>query len=349
MSLIKGKSMNINAATLSQYVLGDIFSYLNPGELGRVAQVCRSWNATLKLDWIWQKVAQSILDLPEPTNGSWKEQCQLLHRWKTWKAQEVPFSYCSGSEYARGLMRLDSNEFALLLDDNTAIEVVRPDFSRPSLFSVRSLFSHEEFSQIDMEQHGFVGTYLKLAVYKEVLTARDMNGTIFQFDITTGECINKFCGGLVQTGQIGSIHSNDHEIIECDLNRVQIWDLQQPGPSQTFEIEKGQEIFRIRSTPNFVVCMAYQAPLHACSTFSIFAVNKKNPAIQTRIILEEGSLMNSLRKDYLSYGSNFTFLRHNGSQLHIYEDTPDAQFQLVTVLHIEGNPKSEHKVKMYRN
>ena len=341
--------MSINAETLSQHVLGEIFSYLSPKDLGRVAQVCRSWNASLKLDWIWQNVAQSILDLPEPTNGSWKEQCQILHRWKTLKAQEVSFSYRSGSQDARSLMRLDKNEFAVLLDDNTAIEVVRPDPSRSSLFSVRNLFSHEEFCQIDMEQYGFVGTYMQLAVYNDVLTARDKNGTIFQFDVTTGACINQFDGGLARTGQIGVIHSNGHEIIECDLNRVQIWDLQQPGICQTFEIEEGQEIFQVRSTPNFVVCIAYQAPLQALSPCSIFAVNKKDPTIQTRISLEEGSPMNVLGRDYLSYGANFTFLRQNGTELHIYEDTPDAQFQLVKVVHIRGNPRYESTMRMYRN
>jgi WD40 repeat protein len=321
--------MSVDATILPQDVLGYIFSYLNPEDLGRAACVCRGWNSTSSLEWVCRNVARSILDLSEPSRGSWKEQCSILRRWKAWKPQEVPLSSC----HAHGM-----EEFYVLLEDKTALEVVQPDSSRRSLFSVRNLFNHEELRQINVQQYGCADIF-GVAVHGTMWTIRDTDGKIFQFDIKTGGCINQFIGEAVQDERLSDIYSNDYEIIVSVQNRVQIWDLQQRRLSQTFTIEEGWEIWRTCSTPNFVLFLARQS-----ESLVIFAVNKKDPKIQTRIEVGLGAELYTFK----SYGSYCSLLI--GGELHVYEDTPDAQFQLVRTHRVQEAPGGWNgTVQVYRN
>ena len=318
--------------SLPQDVLGYIFSFLNPEDLGSAAQVCRGWNSTSQLEWVCQNVARSILDLSEPSQGTWKEQCLSLHRWKMWKPLEVPLPFSSVHTL---------EEFYVLLEDTTALEVVRPDSSRQSLFSVRNLITHEELRQINVQQYGCADIFWG-AVHGTIWTIRDLNGKIFQFDIKTGECINQFTGEAVQDGQSSDIYSNDDEIIASVQNRGQIWDLQQRRLSQTFTIGEGEEIWDIWgtcSTPNFVLCLAKKP-----GSLFIFAVNKKDPRIQTRIEVGFGAKPNTFK----SHGSYCSLLIQG--ELHVYEDTPDAQFQLVRTHRVQEVPGSwDGTVRLYRN
>jgi hypothetical protein len=330
---------------LPQEVLGYIFSYLSPTDLGKAAQVCRGWNSTSKLEWVCQKIARSVLDLSEPSQGSWKEQCQILHRWKTWKPQEValPPSTRHLMDRYYGL-----EDFFVLLEDGTALEVVRSDPSRRSLFSVRNLLNREELRQINVQQYGCTDIF-RGVVHGTMWTTRERDGKIFQFDIKTGDCINQFVGDAVPDGTSSAIYSNDHEIVASVRNRVQIWDLQQRQLSQTFTIEGGQEIWDVSemcSTPNFVLCLAIQP-----RSQSIFAVNKKDPKLQTRIEVGFGVELNTFK----SYGSYCSLLIRG--QLHVYEDASDAQFRLVRthcVQEVSGPwintvPSTKGTVQMYRN
>ena len=304
--------MSAEVGGLPQCVLGYIFSYLPPKDLSCAAQVCRDWNSTTKLPWVCQSVARSILDLSEPCNGSWEEQLLILRRWKTWKPQEFSLPL--------PLRKYGMEEFCVLLEDTTALEVVRPDSSRQSLFSVRNLFNHEELRQIDVQQCGCADIFWG-ALYGTIWTIRDINGKIFQFDIKTGDCINRFDGEAVQEGSSSSIYADDQEIIASVQNRVQIWDLQQRRLSQAFTIGGAQEnwdIWRICSTPNFILCLA-KTP----GSLFLFAINKKDPSIQTK--MEVGFCAEP--HTFKSSGSYCSLLV--GGDLHVYEDSSDAQFRLV--------------------
>ncbi len=328
--------MNVNPAALCQAALGEIFSYLEPKDLGRVSQVCRNWNAALKLDCVWQSVARSILDLPKPSNVSWKEQCQILHRWKTGNVRVVPlpvFSYGG----------------ICFFDDNSAFEMVVLDLSRPNTYLVRDLFSLEELSRIDLAQYGIacypsvLGASLKYsfgasAIHGSVWTILCKDGGIFQFDLKTGACINQFPAEVGQVPHMGrerAICSNDHEIITSVSNRVKIRNLQEPQRIQTFDVEEGQGINRLFSTPHFVVCVAYKKGDRK-GAYIAFAVNKKNPTIRTRIELKRGSYMNLACQNQGSYCS---FPMSNGGvpEVCIYEDTPDEQFRLARTFSIKGS------------
>jgi hypothetical protein len=320
---------------LPQEVLGYVFSYLSPKDLGKAAQVCRGWNSTSKLEWVCQNVARSVLDLPAPSQGSWKELCQILRRWETGKPQEVPLP-AHPRKYERG-------EFSVLLEDGSALEVSRPDSSRLSLFSVRNLLNREELRQINVQQYGCADLFWD-AVHGTIWTIRDINGKIFQFDIKTGDCINQFSGEAVQDGSLlAPLYSNDREIVSSVQNRVQIWDLPQCRLSQTFVVGEEQkiplDIWGICSTPNFVLCLA-----HEQGSLFLFAINKKDPSIQTRI--EVGFLAE--RHTLKSSGSYCSLLV--GGDLHVYEDTPDGQFQLVGTHPIFLGPGVwRGAVQMYRN
>jgi hypothetical protein len=318
---------------LPQEVLGYVFSYLSPKDLGRAAQVCRGWNSTSKLEWVWQHVARSVLDLSEPSQGSWKEQCQILLRWKAWEPQEVPLPVPT--------KKYGPEEFSVLLEDSSALEVVRPDSSRQSLFSVRNLFNHKELRQINVQQYGCADIFWG-AAHGTIWTIRDINGKIFQFDIKTGGCVNQFSGEAVQNGNSSALYGNDHEIVASVQNRVQIWDLQQRRLSQTFMVGEGQEnwdVSEICSTPNFVLCLARHL-----GSVSIFVVNKKDPSIQARIKIGFGFKPHSFK----SSGSYCSLLI--GRELRVYEDTPDSQFRLVGSHCVLESPAPWNgAVQMYRN
>jgi hypothetical protein len=324
-------AMSINAANLPKEVLGYVFSYLDLQSLGRAAQVCQGWNVAQKTDWLWHNLCRSILDLPTTSQSSWKEQYQILLRWRNWEAEEEPLSTPSkaGSRF----------EFFTFLKDDTVLEVVRPDPSKPSLYSVRNLRNHEEVRQIDLESHG-CGQILDAAVCESTWTILDANGKIFQFNVGTGMCINQFSGDPIQDGRSCNIYCNDHEIVSNVGNRVQIWDLQQRRLRQTFEIAEDQEIWRLCSTTHFALCFC--AIQETGSTF-VLAVNKYDPSLQTRT--EERVEPCSFQ----SYGAYCSFLTEEG-QLHVYEDTPDAQFRLVRAHAIQMAPSQQQGVvQMYRN
>jgi hypothetical protein len=324
--------MTINAADLPRHVLGSIFSCLDPQSLSRAAQVCRTWNEAQGADWVWQNVARSILDFPTTPQCSWKGQCQTLHSWKAGKATEVLLS--TSPRFFK-----QDDDF-VILEDNTAVEVVRTRCSRPVLYSVRNLANGQELGQIDPAKEGCERPFgVDSALYGTTWVILDANGKIFQFDIRTGTCINKFRGDF-RPGMtdMSSIYCNDHEIVTTVENWVQIWDLQQRGLSQTFQISEDQRIFRTRSTQNFVLCSVSQS-----ESFFILAINKKDPSVRIRT---EGEV------DPVSLESNGThcsFLTREG-ELHVYEDTPDAQFRLVRTHRIHEAPcKRFEAVQMYRN
>jgi WD40 repeat protein len=125
---------------------------------------------------------------------------------------------------------------------------------------------------------------------------------------------------------------------------VQIWDLQRPTLSQFFEIGSMREIWHVRSTPNYVVCVG---SLRQTDSVSIIAVNKKDHLKEIRI---EGPTDHfSLQ----SYGVFCAFLTMGG-KLCVWEDLPDEGFKLVRTISPTG--KSSLKatlwpgtVQMYRN
>lgn len=325
--------MCAEVGNLPQVVLGGIFSYLSPKDLRSVAQVCRDWNSTSKLPWVCQSVARSILDLSEPCNGSWEEQLLILRRWKTWKPQEVSLPPPS--------RKYEREEFCVLLEDTTALEVVRADSSMRALFSVRNLFNHEELRQINVEQYGCADIFWG-AVHGTIWTIRDVNGKIFQFDIKTGDCLNQFTGESVQPGSSSDIYANDYEIVTSVQNRVQIWDLQQRQLGQTFTIGEAREIWdiwRIGSTSNFVLCLA-KTP----GSLSLFAVSKKDSSIQSRI--EVG--FRAELQTFKSSGSYCSLLV--GGELQVYEDSSDAQFRLVKTHRIQQSLSPwSGMTQMYKN
>ena len=325
--------MCVGVSDLPQDVLGCIFSHLSPMDLGSAAQVCRGWNSTSKLSWVCQNVARSVLDLVDPCDGSWKEQVLILRRWKTWKPQEVPLSVAE--------KRYGSEECYVLLDDNTVLGVVRPDSHGQPPFSVQNLFNHKELRQINVQQYGCADIFWG-AIQGTIWTIRDINGKIFQFDIKTGDCINQFVGEAVEDGSSSDIYANDQEIILSVRNKVQIWDLQQHRFSQTFAIGEAHEIWdiwRICSTPNFVLCLA-KTP----GSMSLFAINKKDPSIQTRI--EVG--FRAEPDTFKSCGSYCSLLI--GGALDVYEDTPAAQFKLVRTHRIQENSSPcRGSAQMYKN
>ena len=99
-------------------------------------------------------------------------------------------------------------------------------------------------------------------------------------------------------------------------------------------------ILRICSTPNFVLCLANMpgGPLF------LFAINKKDPSIQTKI--EVGDCTEPCT--FKSSGSYCALLV--GRELHVYEDSSDAQFRLVRTHHIQqGLPLWRGTTQMYKN
>ena len=323
--------MSVDVSDLSQPVLGYIFSFLDTKDLCRAAQVCKGWNTTSKLEWVWQNVACSILDLSEPSQGSWKKQCQVLQRLKAWKPQDV----VPVGEGFHNTLHLA--EFRFFLEDNAVFEVTRQGLSR---FSVCNVTTGENLRQFDVEQYGCAEIF-QGSVHGTAWTIRDRNGKILQFDIGRDECINQFVGEAVPDGASSALHSNAHEIIASVQNRVQIWDLEQRRLVQTIAIDEGWEIGELCSTPNFVLCLASQSRSPA-----LFAVNRKDPSIQTRLDLEAGYSL----KSFKCCGSYCAMLTAGGRDLLVYEDSSDAQFRLRRTIRIQESPSDNlGTVQMYKN
>jgi hypothetical protein len=314
------------------WVLGGIFSYLTPEDVCRAAQVCRSWNAAQKSDWLWQELARSILDLPKPLQGSWKDQCRIFHCWKTGRAKQTTLPVES---------QISHGDFGVL-EDNTAFELSVLDPTSPLLYSVRNLANGEVLRTIDLGQWG-CGHIADFVLYGTRWAIVDRKGAIFQFDIGTGTCINQF-NGETSPGMARHIHCNDREIVSTVGNWVQIWDLQQPTLSQFFEIGSMREIWHVRSTPNYVVCVG---SLRQTDSVSIIAVNKKDHLKEIRI---EGPTDHfSLQ----SYGVFCAFLTMGG-KLCVWEDLPDEEFKLVRTISTTGKSSLKDTlwpgtVQMYRN
>lgn len=326
--------MSVDATGLSQDVLGHIFSFLDSEDLCRAAQVCRGWNTTSKLEWVWQNIACSILDLSEPSQGSWKKQCQILQRLKAWKPQNV-VSMGNGFHDELG-----PAEFRVFLEDNTVFEVTRHSLSSIFLFSVRNLTTKEKPRQFDVRQYGCAEIF-QGSVHGTAWTIRDRSGKILQFDIGRGECINQFVGEAVPDGTSFALHSNALEIIASVQNRVQIWDLEQRRLVQTIAIDEGWKIWGLCSTPNFVLCLASQSRSPA-----LFAVNRKDPSIQTRLDLEAGYSPQSFK----CCGSYCAMLTAGGRDLLVYEDSSDARFRLRRTIRIQGSASDNlGTVQMYKN
>ena len=326
--------MSVEATDLSQHVLGYIFSFLDSEDLCRAAQVCRGWNTTSKLEWVWQNVACSILDLSEPSQGSWKKQCQILQRWKAWKPQDVVSVGEGFHDEIAG-----PPGFRVFLEDNKVFEVIWPSVSR-MLFLARNLTTEENPRQIDVQQYGCANIF-QGSVHGTAWTIQDRSGKILQFDSEKGECINQFVGEAVPDGASSALHSNAHEIIASVQNRVQIWDLEQRRLVQTIAIDERWKIWELCSTPNFVLCLASQLRSPA-----LFAVNRKDPSIQTRLDLEAGYSF----KSFKCCGSYCAMLTADGRDLLVYEDSSDALFRLRRTIRIQESPKDNlGTVQMYKN
>lgn len=322
--------MSISAVDLPQEVLCYIFSYLEPKDLCRAAQVCRSWNVAQKTDGLWQNLCRSILDLQMPFRGSWKEQYQVLHRWETGDLREVYFPTISKFFHEIG-------DFTIL-EDNTAIGVIPLSHITPLLYSVRTLANGKELATIDLEQWGCC-QISDSELCGTTWTIVDERAKIFQFNICTGVCLNRFEGDF-EPGRAPHLHCNDQEIVTAVGNRVRIWDLQHRRLGQVFEVASIQEISVIRSTPNYVFCFCL---IQEGEPEFILAVNKKDPTKQIRI---EG---NAVPYSMESCGVYFSFLTVEGT-LCVYEDEPSVDLQLIRTLRIVETPTPwPGTVQMYRN
>jgi hypothetical protein len=310
------------------WVLGEIFSYLTPEDVCRAAQVCRSWNAAQKSDWLWQELARSILDLPKPLQGSWKDQCRIFHCWKTGRAKQTTLPVES---------QISHGDFGVL-EDNTAFELSVLDPTSPLLYSVRNLANGEVLRTIDLGQWG-CGHIADSILYGTMWAIVDRKGTISQFDIGTGACMNQFRGESVP-GMAQHIHCSDHEIVCTAGNSVQIWDLQQRALGASFAIGSLREIWHIRSTSNYLVCVG---TMRQDGSQGMVVVNKKDPLNEVRI---DGSPdLFSLQ----SWGKIFSFLTTSG-ELCMWEETHDAKFRLVKTHPItEFSTFWPGRVWMYRN
>lgn len=328
--------MGIVASRLPQDILGSIFSYLNPQDLGRAAQVCQSWRAAQEQNWVWQNVTRSILDMPTPTQDSWKRQCQVLCRWKTGRPKEIvrfPIELPVLFEQIIYDRRADYT----VLEDSSSLELVQLDPRSSSVFSVRNLADEKPLKKIDLKLHGCDGI-ADSALYGTTWTIVDIRGKIFQFDISTAACINNQFSMDVEPDRLVTIHSNDQEIVSTVGNKVYVWDLQQRRLVHSFEVSEILEILRIRSTKNFVLCFARTA-----TNDCVIAINKIDPVVQIRIDVQFAAC--SLE----SSSSYYSFLTRGGD-LHIYRDTADAQLQVVAIHHIFDIPDQGFtSVQMYRN
>ena len=322
--------MAINAAELPSLVLSVIFSYLDLPSLGRAAQTCRSWNIAQKTDSLWKNLCLPILDLQTPLQASWKEQYRILHRWKTGNFKEISLPT---------ILKIlpESGDFTVL-EDGTAIGVIPLDWTTPFLYSVRNLVSGEELKTIDVTCWG-CGQIVDSELQGTIWTIVDERARIFQFDVCRGACINRFRGDF-ELGRSLHLHCSDQEIVVAAGNRVQIWDAQQRTLRHAFEVVAIQEISVARITPNYIICFC-KSWLKG-SEF-ILAVNKQDPSRQIKI--EANVELYSLE----SCGAYFAFLA-KGGELHVYEDSFDAQIKLKRILRVVDEPTPwPGSVQMYRN
>lgn len=322
--------MSLNAAALPQEILCSVFLYLGPKDLCKVAQVCRSWNAAQKTDGLWRNLCLSILDLQRPFQGSWKEQYRILYRWKTGGLREV---------YLPTILNIfhESGDFTVLEDD-TIIGVFPPSRACPLLYSVRNLASGEELGTIDLKQWG-CGKIVDGDLHGTTWTIVDWRARVFQFNISTGACVNRFAGAF-EPGREPCLHCNDQEVVLAVGNRVQVWDVQRCTLEYAFEIDLILGVTFIRVTPNHVICFC---KIRSSGSEIILAVNKKDPSRQIKI--EGNAEPNSLD----SCGAYFSFLTKEGD-LKMYEDTPDAQIKLNrTVRVVEAPTPWPGAIQMYRN
>jgi hypothetical protein len=327
--------MCVNASALPQDILGSIFSHLNPQDLSRAAQVCRSWRAAQELNWVWQNVTGSILDLSTPLQSSWKEQCRVLCRWKAGRPKEsIHFPMELPVLFSQIIY--DRRADFTVPDDSSGFELIQLDPRSPSVFSMRNLADEKELRKIDLKRYD-CGPIADSALYGTTWTIVDMRGKIFQIDIATAACVNKFSVDIEPDRPL-TIHSNDREIVATVGNKVFVWDLQQRRLAHSFEVVDILDILRIRSTQNFVLCFARTAT-NDCAV----AVNKMDPSVQIRIEVPFEPL--TLETN----GSYYSFLTRGGD-LHVYRDTPDAQLKVVVNLHISDVPgQGFGTVQMYRN
>jgi hypothetical protein len=342
--------MSIRATRINDLprdVLGQIFSYLDLRSLGRTARVCRDWREAQRIDWIWQTLCRSTLDLPTTPQGGWRWECRVLHRWRTMDAEEMRFTHTT--EFIMDRRRLPFPASVrcnfVTLGDNGAFEVTLPDSARPLLYLVRDLTNQTENKLVNLEQYGCEGVAAS-ALCEKVWTILDAKGNLFQFDIETGVCLLNGLAGLSPQGGLTCVHSNDHEIIVVDTNRVQIWDLQKCEYVQAFELPLKPAIGAITSTQNYVFCFAMDMETKFCS---LFAINKKDPSSKISIFGDEYSSLPQFFR-CVAYGS-FCSVLIPGEEVWVYEDRPDGQLLKARTISLQDPHRnwSFAGIQMYHN
>lgn len=324
--------MAMDIQNISHDVLGQIFSFLSPTDLGHVAMVCRNWNEAQKANWLWKRHCLAILDRDPAPCGSWKEQYKILHAVKVGIA-EVSHLYTPFAHW--NILRPPFT----VLEDSTALEV-RRDQQHRSLFHVCDFINQNTICSLDLKGHG---SLCASDIHESVWTVLTSHGEILGFNILSGECVYQMRGEpldhhWLRMGHRPKIHCTDHEVTLWDGQKITIWNVQSKALVLAMEVVLDEEVHVLRTTPHFVALMAHD--IHSTRG----TVNFIGRADQSLRSID--AICNSFCLD--SFGSYIACVRSTG-RVEVFVDSPEGDLQLTSGFFPSAKTGNVDRLSIYKN
>jgi hypothetical protein len=322
----------INLQNISPDVLGQIFSFLDPADLGHVALVCRNWNGVQKADWLWKRHCLAILDRDTAPCGSWKEQYRTFHNVRAGIAE---VSHLHTPFVKWNVLRPPFT----VLDDSTALEVNR-DLKNRYLYQVCDFINHTIISTLDLSGHG---TVFASDIHESVWTVLTSHGEILGFNILTGECVYQMQGEpldhhWLRMGHRPKIHCADHEVTIWDGQKITIWDVQSKALVQTMGVVLDEEVQVLRTTPHFVALMVND--IHS-TRGTVNFIGRVDQSVH-----EIDAICNSFCLD--SFGPYIACVRTTG-RVEVFVDSPEGDLQLASGFFPSTKTEKVDRLSIYKN